>query len=113
MNILHLETGESPLSVLFRRPVTFHFEKTPIKEAMDRLSRFSNVTIDLQGLNADDPLPVTVTGEQVELNRAVRMVMGETGRAFAISYRGKTIVIVVSPKGKAPAEPVAPKKTGG
>ena len=64
-------------------------------------------------------MPVTVEGEAVELNRAVRMVMNASGRPYAISFRGKTVLVVVSTsKPKAAAEPpktgaTAPKKTGG
>lgn len=114
---LRLETGESPLDLLFRRPVTFHFLQTPLRDALDRLSRLSNVAVELQGVGPDETLPVSVEGEQVEVGRAVRMVMNETGRPYAISFRGKTIQVVISSKGKAkPAEPVkepaAPKKPG-
>lgn len=97
---LRLETGESQLSILFRRPVTFDFKDTPIRTALSQLSRYSGVKIDPRGIGPDEKLPVTVNGEGVELNQAVRMVMNATGRAFAISYRGKDILVIVSGKSR-------------
>ena len=98
LRALRLETGESPLPIVFRRPVTFHFSKTPIRDALARLSRYTQVKIELQGLKEDEELPVTITGEGVEVNRAVRMVMDRTGRDCAISHSGSTIVIRILPK---------------
>lgn len=117
LSALRLETGESPLELIFRRPVTFHFLRVPLKDAIERLSRLSGVAIELAGLNPEDAVAVSAEGEQVEVARAVRMVMDNSGRPYAISYRGKTIQVLVSSKGKAKAdekapEPAAPKKTG-
>jgi hypothetical protein len=95
---LQLDTGESPLSLLFRRPVTFHFKDTPIRDAIARLSRLSEVKIELTGLDPNDQLPVSIEGENVELNQAIRLVMVRTGRPFFISYRGTVILIIVSKK---------------
>jgi hypothetical protein len=111
---LRLETGESPLDLIFRRPVTFHFVQTPLKDAIERLSRLSNVAIELQGVSPEETLAVSVEGDQVEVARAVRLVLNESGRPYAVSYRGKTIQVVVLPKTKAkPAEPAPAKRTGG
>jgi len=99
---LRLDTGESPLSILFRRPVTFHFRETPIRDALGRLSRYTGVQIELQGLAPEEKLPVTVSGERVELNRALRMVMDHTKRPYAISYSGKSVAVIVKAQ---PEEP--------
>lgn len=98
LRALRLETGESPLPILFRRPVTFHFRNTPIRDALARLGRYAQVKIDLQGLGTDEDLPVTITGEGVEVSRAVRMVMDRTGRDCAISHSGSVIVVKILPK---------------
>lgn len=95
---LRLETGESLLPVLFRRRVTFHFKDTPLPDALERLARHSDVRIRLEGLGPDEDLRITATGEQVELNRAVRAVMGQTGRHYAVSYAGRGIDIILSAK---------------
>ncbi len=102
---LRLETGESPLELIFRRSVTYHFTQTPLREAIERLSRLSGVAIELQGLSPEEDLKVSAEGEKVELGRAVRMVMNETGRPYAISFRGKTVQVVISSKGKPATEP--------
>ncbi|HUU43568.1 MAG TPA: hypothetical protein VMY39_02900 [Planctomycetota bacterium] len=99
---LRLATGESVLGMTFRRPVTYHFTRTDLREAVDRLSRLSNVKIRLDGLRDDEKILVTLSGEGVELNRAVRNVMNETRRPYAISFTGTTIVIMVSPKRDTP-----------
>ncbi|HUW57745.1 MAG TPA: hypothetical protein VMZ92_13985 [Planctomycetota bacterium] len=104
LRALRLETGESPLPVVFRRPVTFRFQNTPVRDALASLSRYSQVKIELQGLTEDEALPVTVEGEGVELNRAVRMVMDKTGRDCAISHGGTVMVVKVLPKGR-PRQP--------
>lgn len=104
---LRLETGESPLSILFRRPVSFYFNRMPLQDALERLSTRSGVRIELRGLKENEEIRVTTTGEGVELNRAVRLVMDQTGRAYAVSYRGKTVVIILSPK---PEEEKPPTK---
>lgn len=108
---LRLETGESPVELIFRRPVTFHFQQTPLKEAVERLSRLSGVAIEFQGLNPEDPITVSIEGEQVEIGRAVRMVMNDTGRPYVMSLRGKTIQVIVS--SKPVPKPPAPAKKGG
>jgi len=95
---LRLATGESVLGMTFRRPVTYHFTRTPLRDAISRLSRLSNVKIQLRGLGADEKVLVTLVGERVELNRAVRNVMNETHRPYAISFSGKSIVIMISPR---------------
>jgi hypothetical protein len=100
METLHLETGESPLSILFRRPVSFDFTQTPVRDALEQLSRYSGVKINLQGLEGDEKLPVTARADAVELNRAVRIVMDQTGRAYAVSFTGKSISVMLSPKPK-------------
>ena len=110
MEALHLETGESALSILFRRPVSFDFTQTPVRDTLEQLSRYSGVKIDLQGLEADDKLPVTARGDGVELNRAVRMVMEKTGRPYAVSFSGKSISIMLSPRPKSGKAPLDAKK---
>ncbi len=96
LTALRLETGMTPLDMVFRRPVTFHFNQTPLKDAMARITEFTKVAIDLQGVAADDLIPVTAEGDQVEISRAVRLVMNASKRPYAISFTGKTIHIVVS-----------------
>jgi len=110
LDALHLETGESPLSVLFRRPVSFDFTDTPLRDALDRLSRYSAVKIELKGADPDEKLSVTVKGEAIELNRAVRMVMDQTGRPYAVSFSGKAIEVILSPKVKSGKPPADVKK---
>jgi len=102
LQALRLETGESPLAMTFRRPVTYRFTKTPLREAVARLSRYTNVKIKLEGLKPDEKVLVNLSGDQIELNRAVRNVMNDTHRPYAISFTGKTILIVVSPAVKKP-----------
>jgi hypothetical protein len=111
METLHLETGESALSILFRRPVSFDFAQTPVHDALEQLGRYSGVKIDIQGLEGDDKLSVTAKGDGVELNRAVRIVMDQTGRPYALSFAGKSISIMLSPKPKSAKPPVDAKKT--
>jgi hypothetical protein len=114
LDALRLETGESALALVFRRPVTYEFKDTPVDEALERLSRLSRVSIDLGGLKPGEKLTVTLKGENVELNRAVRDVMDRTGRTYAVSHRAMSIHVMVSPKGAAKEEtkPVESKKTG-
>ena len=111
LDALRLETGESALALLFRRPVSFDFKNTPVDEALDRLSRLSRVEIKLQGLKPGEKLTVTAKGEKVELSRAVRAVMDGTGRTYAVSHRGTSILVMVSPKPSGKTATDA-KKTG-
>jgi hypothetical protein len=117
LDALRLETGETALAIVFRRPVSYDFKNTPVDEALDRLSRLSHVKIDLQGLEPDEKVPVTLEGRRVEVSQAVRNVMDKTGRTFAISHRGTSILVVISPPRKPPKppeekKPETPAKTG-
>jgi len=102
LEALRLETGESTLAMTFRRPVTYRFTRTPLKEALARLSRNTNVPIRLDGLKPDEKVLINLNGDAEELNRAVRKVMDQTGRPYAISFTGKTVFIVISPPDKKP-----------
>ena len=108
---LRLETGESSLSILFRRAVAFTFKKTPLTQAMDRLSRLSGVKIILRGLSEDDKTLVTASSEGVELNKAIRMVMKKINLQHAISFSGTSVLVVVSPRKARPTE-TKPTKEG-
>jgi len=102
---LRLEQGEAPLDLLFLKPVSFRFRQTPIRDAIAELSKLSGVTIDLQGFSLEDTGTVSAEGTDMPISRAVEMVVKETRRPYALSYRGKTIVVVVSPKAKPDKEP--------
>ena len=97
---LQLDTGTAAVPARFRQVVSFEFKQTDLMRALKHLQQISGVIIETPTVPVGD-YKIELKGENVELNKAVRHVLDLTGLAYAISYRGN-IMIVVLQKNKVP-----------
>jgi len=106
---LQLETGQAAVPARFRQPVSFEFKETDLMRALRHLQQMSGVAIEVPNVPAGD-YRVTLKDKDVELHRAVSLVLSQTGLGYAVSYRGETMVILLRDKAD-PKDPGEGKRT--
>ena len=101
---LQLETGTAGIPAKFMQPVTFDFKDTDLMRALRQLQQISGVTIEVPQTPGVE-MKVTISGEGMALDKAVRLVLDQTRVGYAISYRGDTMVVILREQTpKKPAE---------
>lgn len=98
---LQLETGTAGVPAKFLQPVSFDFKDVELTKALRQLQQISGVTIEVPQPPAQER-KVTINAQGLELDKAVRLVLDQTGLGYAISYRADTMVVILRDK--------APKK---
>lgn len=97
---LQLETGTAAVPARFRQAVSFDFREIELIRALNHLQQISGVVIEVPN-PPQGPCKLTLSGQDVELDRAVRLVLDRVGLTYAISYRGNVMVVVLQ-EGKVP-----------
>jgi len=91
---LQLETGMAGVPPKFLQTVTFDFKDLELSKAMEQLKRQTGVNIEM-GQGPGPERKVTVSGVKMELDKAVRKVLDNTGLVYAIAYRGDAMVVIL------------------
>lgn len=99
---LRLESG-SNVPARFLTPVSFQFNNTELTRALRHLQQISDVGIEVENPPAVER-HVTMSVQDMSLDRALRMLMDQTGLTYAVSYRDNTMVVSL------PVQAAVPKK---